>query len=207
MPKHPAQGSDHARPTHVPQAEGVLSPDAILVAEFEYIAQTAFQANEDRARVATFYLVTLGTLVAAILTTQTESLQDRYVYWAFAILFGVLTLASVLTLLQLARLRQAWFDSASAMNQIKGFYIERISQMQLQEAFRWRMGTLPDKFKPWSISSLLSVQVALLGGVTLGAAIVFAGLSYDCWLWGYGIAAGVVASVLQIVLYWWLLRS
>ena len=29
-----------------------LDPNEILVAEFEYIATTAFQANEDRARVS-----------------------------------------------------------------------------------------------------------------------------------------------------------
>jgi hypothetical protein len=189
------------------QAEESLSSDTILTAEFEYVAQTAFQANEDRARVATFYLVTLGTLVAAILTTQAESLQDRLVYWAFAVLFGVLTLASVLTLLQLARLRQAWFDSVSAMNQIKEFYIERVQQVQLEEAFRWRMNTLPDRFKPWSISSLLAIQVALLGGVTLGAAIVFAGLALSSWWWGSAIPLGLVGAALQIALYWWLLRS
>jgi hypothetical protein len=188
------------------QTEGPLDPDTILAAEFEYTAQTVFQANEDRARVTTFYLVTAGSLVAAILGTQAESVQGAFAYWAFAILFGVLTLASVLTLLQLARLRQAWFESALAMNQIKQFYIEQIQRVELVEAFRWRRSTLPAKFKLWSISSLLATQVSLLGGATFGAAVIFAGLAYDCWWWGYAITAGVITFVLQMMMYWRLLR-
>jgi len=42
----------------------------ILAEEFEYIASTAGQANEDRARVASFYLVAVGSLVAALFSTQ-----------------------------------------------------------------------------------------------------------------------------------------
>jgi hypothetical protein len=32
------------------------NPGKILIAENHYIAQTVFQANEDRARVASFYM-------------------------------------------------------------------------------------------------------------------------------------------------------
>ena len=44
-----------------------LDVNEILVAEFEYIATTAFQANGDRARVSNYYLMTAGAAVAAIL--------------------------------------------------------------------------------------------------------------------------------------------
>lgn len=206
MQDHRANRSQEVNSGGLDQATEPLSPDTILTAEFEYAAQTVFQANEDRARVTTFYLVTVGSLVAAILGTQAESIQDAYAYWAFAILFGVLTLASVLTLLQLARLRQAWFESALAMNQIKQFYMEHVQQVELVEAFRWRRSTLPAKFKPWSISSLLATQVSLLGGATLGAVIVFSGLACGCWWWGYAITAGVITSILQMIIYWRLLR-
>src|SRR5581483_5961210 len=100
-----------------------LTPDEILVAEFEYVKDTVFQANEDRARVTSFYLVTTGSLVAAILGSQVERLQDPQTYLAFSALFIVLSISGVLTLLQLVRLRQAWYDSVLALNQIKEFYI------------------------------------------------------------------------------------
>ena len=44
--------------------------DELLAAEYNYIAQTASQANEDRARVSSFYLVAVGSLVAGLLSTQ-----------------------------------------------------------------------------------------------------------------------------------------
>jgi len=44
-----------------------LDVNEILVGEFEYIAKTAFQANEDRAWVSNYYLMTAGAAVAAIL--------------------------------------------------------------------------------------------------------------------------------------------
>ena len=51
---------------------GPLDVNEILVAEFEYIAKTAFQANEDRARVSNYYLMTAGAAVAAILGAKIE---------------------------------------------------------------------------------------------------------------------------------------
>ena len=50
-----------------------LEPGEILLAEYGYIAQTAFQAGEDRARVTSFYLVSVGTLVAAFLSSQLQN--------------------------------------------------------------------------------------------------------------------------------------
>ena len=47
-----------------------LNVDEILKAEYEYIAATVFQANEDRSRVASFYFVSVGSLVAAILSAS-----------------------------------------------------------------------------------------------------------------------------------------
>ena len=49
-----------------------LDVNEILVAEFEYIAATAFQANEDRARVSNYYLMSAGAAVAAILGARIE---------------------------------------------------------------------------------------------------------------------------------------
>ncbi|MEO5887697.1 MAG: hypothetical protein ABIQ77_08545, partial [Anaerolineales bacterium] len=47
-----------------------LDFDELLAAEYDYIAQTASQAHEDRARVSSFYLIAVGSLVAALFSTQ-----------------------------------------------------------------------------------------------------------------------------------------
>jgi membrane protein YdbS with pleckstrin-like domain len=180
-----------------------VSPNVndILIAEFEYVAQTAFQANEDRARVTTLYLVTAGSLVAAILSSQVLDTVGSIIYFSFAALLTLLSIVSLLALLQLVRLRLAWFDSALAMNQIKDFYVRHTEGVNLQEAFRWSTETLPSKCRPWSVASLLAIQISLLGGATSGAAVLFMGLGLGHWWSGGAIIVGLVYFIIQITLY------
>src|SRR5512133_4017649 len=83
--------------------------DELLAAEFDYIAGTANQANEDRARVSSFYLIAVGSLVAALFGTQffdPNSLShSRTINLMFGGLFILLTLLGSTTIVQLARLR------------------------------------------------------------------------------------------------------
>ena len=184
-----------------------LSPDEILDSEFDYVAQTAFQAHEDRARVTTFYLVTVGSLVAAILSAELGTLDQPFTYAAFASLFVVLSLMGLLTLLQLVRLREAWFESVLAMNQIKDYYVKHFQEEGLEDAFRWRTQTIPARFKRWSVAYMLALQVAVLGGASLGAAVIFVSLAYDQLWWQWAIVAAVGFVVLQMLLHRWLLRD
>jgi hypothetical protein len=151
-----------------------LSSDEILKAEFNYIANTAFQANEDRARVASFYVVTFGSFIAALVSGQfdVKSEQQNWVYWGFFGLFMALALMGLLTVIQLARLRLAWFDSVDAMNRIKEYYIAHSSD--LADAFKWRNAQKPQKLKLNSVGFLLVLQVAILGGAAFGTGVFFA---------------------------------
>src|SRR5512135_339027 len=117
----------------------VLGDEELLRAELEYIVQTAFQANEDRARVSSFYLVAVGSLVAALFSTQLvdKNIDPRLIPWTFCALFFVLTVLGTLTILQLARLRATWHDSMLAMNQVKNYWIHQSADKHLQGAFRW----------------------------------------------------------------------
>lgn len=146
-------------------------PNQMLQAEFEYIANTAFQANEDRSRVTSFYFVSTGSLVAAILGSQFAEAQARGVSLAFAILFLVLTVMGGLTLAQLARLRAAWHESAEAMNAIKDFYIKE--NPEIADAFKWRIKSIPPTDKPYSIANLTAVEVTMLGALTTSACAYF----------------------------------
>ncbi len=184
-----------------------LNANDILCAEFAYISQTAFQANEDRARVTNFYLVTLGGLIAGLFGSQIQSLRAPEIYWAFAALFSVLFLTSILTLLQLIRLREAWFESARAMNQIKAYYQAALPGLDLPRAFRWQVTSLPARHKPWSVGYLLALQVAVLGGTSAGAAVIFAGLAGGLWLWGAAVAVALAGAAAQMALYWAILRE
>ena len=148
-----------------------LNNDEILKAEYNYIANTVFQANEDRSRVASFYFVTVGSLVAAILSTLFSANDLKNISLAFSGLFLVLTILGALTLAQLARLRAAWHESVQAMNEIKDFYIKH--NKEIEPAFKWRLKTLPPTDKPNSIANLLAFEVAFLSAITSAASIYF----------------------------------
>jgi len=157
-----------------------LNPDDLLKAEYEYIANTAFQANEDRARVSSFYFISVGSIMAAILGTQFAKDSLQSVALAFFILFAVMTGLGALTIAQLARLRAAWHESAQAMSQLKEFYLEQYPE--IRPAFKWGDDTIPKTNKPYSIANLIAVEVAMLGSLTAGVAIYFLFL----WLGGDG---------------------
>ncbi|MFZ5822378.1 MAG: hypothetical protein ACOYYJ_21010 [Chloroflexota bacterium] len=162
-----------------------LDSDEILRAEFDYIAHTAFQANEDRARVTSFYFVSVGSLVAAILGAQFAEDDLRGVSLAFSLLFVVLTALGGLTIAQLARLRAAWHESAEAMNKLKDFYIQQ--RPEIEPAFKWRLGSVPPTDKAYSIANLMAVEVSLLGALTSAAAVYFllnswGGVAWWGWL-------------------------
>jgi len=146
----------------------------MLQKEFDYISQTAFQANEDRSRYTSFYLVSTGSLIAAIIGTQLEG-ESKTVSLAFFVLFLVLTSMGAITLAQLARLRTAWRESVVAMNYIKDFYIKQ--NKEIEEAFRWRTASIPNANKPGSIANLTALEVVLLSALTAGASLYFL-LSY-----------------------------
>ncbi len=165
--------------------------DEILKAEYNYIANTVFQANEDRSRVASFYFVTVGSLVAAILGTifSTENIKNFAL--AFSGLFVTLTILGALTLAQLARLRAAWHESVQAMNQIKDYYIK--NNKEIEPAFKWREHSIPPTDKPLSIANLLAVEVSTLSAITSASALYFLFLKFgDIAWWGWILLAAAL---------------
>jgi hypothetical protein len=194
----------------MPDKNSPTLPDEFLSSEFEYIANSAFQANEDRSKAASFFLVSVGSLVAAIFGAQQLSGLDEIplaAYRALAGLFLILTALGTLTVAQLASLRAAWYESALAMNQIKDFYAAHYQG--LEQAFRWRTVTLPKKYKTDSISYYTALEVSLLSAVTFGASAFFfqAGIPYTRCLWAFTLSAGALAFLAQLLLYKHLLNK
>lgn len=178
--------------------------DELLAAEFDYIAQTALQANEDRARVASFYLIAVGSLVATMFGTQffQPNFFTPTVNLMISGLFILLTLLGTSTIMQLARLRGAWYESARAMNQLKDYMIAENGS--LDNAFRWKTSTLPEKYKTSSVSYYQAVEVALISGLMLGAAVFFiqqAFLPTVLWHWIIAVLMGALTIYLQLRLY------
>jgi len=183
--------------------------DDLLAAEFNYIAQTATQANEDRARVSSFYLIAVGSLIAALFGTQLfdPEMFTQTITLMFSGVFILLTLLGASTVMQLAQLRAAWYESAKAMNQLKDFAIEQ--KPELANAFRWTTKTIPDKYKKGSVSYYQALEVSMIGGLMFGAAMYFLQQAFvlpPLFIWVTSILLGGIAIFLQMTLYKRLLK-
>jgi len=177
--------------------------EGIVAEEYQYIAQTAFQAQEDRARVTTFYLVSVGSLIGAFFGTTPNT--EKSTFLIFASLFLFLSYFGIITLRQLIQLRLSWFESARAMNQIKDFLIKQ--NKDLNKAFRWQEKSLPDPYKPKSVAYYLAQQVAMIGAVTFGTMIFYATLAFNNNLQNGSIPiagaiiGGIIFLIFQMNLY------
>jgi hypothetical protein len=181
-----------------------IPTDEFLTKEYEYIAQTAAQANEDRARVSSFYLIAVGSLIATIFGTQFFDLDffTQSIKFMFSGIFLLLTLMGTSTIVQLARLRAAWYESMLAMNQLKEFMISQ--NKEAAKAFRWTSRTLPPKYKRSSISFYQAREAAVLSGVTFTASVHFAqyALGLNSWVnWSVSAVGGIIVVFLQLAVY------
>lgn len=183
--------------------------DELLAAEFNYIAQTAIQSNEDRARVSSFYLIAVGSLVAAMFGAQyiDTALLSMDPNLIFSGLFALLTLLGTSTIMQLARLRAAWHESALAMDQIKDYMLSHNETLDV--AIRWKTNTLPPKYKKDSISYYQAMEVALISGLMSGATILFLQRSFlaiGVLHWILAIVIGCATIFVQRFIYRWALK-
>jgi hypothetical protein len=178
--------------------------DELLAAEFNYIAQTAAQAFEDRARISSFYLIAVGSLIAALFGTQLFDPEKftQAVKLMFSGLFLFLTLLGTSTVMQLAQLRSAWYESMMAMNQLKDFAIKQ--SPELADAFRWKTSTLPAKYKKGSVSTYQALEVSLIGGLMFAASIFFLQQAFfpvTVITWLIGALSGALAVYTQMTIY------
>jgi hypothetical protein len=182
------------------EASQLLNPNEILMREFEYAAQTASQANEDRARLFLYYLATAGTLVATVVAVDLTG--DQGLLLVFALLFAGLSVLGIVSFLQLIKLRLAWTESARAMCQIKEFYIRAYGPIRLKDAFRWRMATIPAASRKWTVAFLMAVVTALLGSACVGAAVLLAGWGWRGRPWSVpGAVTALLAFAGQLILW------
>ncbi len=182
----------------------IVELDELLAAEFSYIAQTATQAFEDRSRVSSFYMIAVGSLIVTLFGTQFFDAGEltQNIKLMFSGVFLLLTLLGLSTVLQLARLRSAWYESMMAMNQIKDFAMKQ--NPELAEAFRWKTSTLPAKYKRGSVSSNQALEVSLIGGLMFGATTHFLQYAYfpiNILTWIVSFIMGILAVAAQMAFY------
>lgn len=139
-----------------------------LIAEYNYLSQNAFAANEDRIKVFNYYLAAVGTLIASGIVFDLNSARELAILGYVFIVLGILGIISIFTLL---RLRSAWTESVMAMNQIKQYVIQNSKSKNLASAFRWGTHTIPNTRKLWSVAYLTLVTIALVSSISISIGI------------------------------------
>jgi ADP-ribose pyrophosphatase len=211
-PTNPPFGSDDAG------GDGsALRLETILGQEFNYANVTAYQANEDRARIFSLYLTLVGVLATALGVAFQFGAQNNaqikgiFPAIAFLLVFLAGALGSVF-FLQIIHLRRAWRESVLTMNRIKEYYIRSLlpNIPDAIDAFRWRTATIPTGERFGSIPFLISFTVAVLGSLSYGAATVIGLLALDSLGGlpyigkppeGADILAGAVVTLLSLLLH------
>lgn len=188
--------------------EYTVNVSDVLLADFAYIAQTAAQANEDRASVTTFYLLSIASVLATVFASQSGNTDPGRTALAFTVVFGALGILGIFTLLQLARLRAAWFSSIYAMNAIKEFSLENSDRKLDDNPFPWSNHNMPKRFEPKSVAAFLALQVLIMASIMFGACLFHAGQLWNngqAWL-GLSIIGGLCWWLFGIVGYLWALQ-
>lgn len=172
--------------------------DKILLAEFEYLANAAQQANEDRAKVIQYYVISLGSLAGSVVSLR--EVPPAYLPWAYggvAIIFLVLTVFGIITVRQLISLRLAWLEYSLSMDKIKEYYIDRFPKADLPQVMRLRASKLPLAYQAASISHLLALATFFLNALSLVIAAVFWQLAiFNCLKFSAVTISGLVLAVL-----------
>lgn len=173
----PFREDDVAAGTSTGRFDPTLKLENMLLEEYGYASQTAYQAMEDRARTFNLYLLIVGVLVSGL--GAVYQLQDKVHAYsqplAIALLLAV-GIMGVFFFLQLIRLRQAHRESLVAMNAVKEYYIKhfRAEFPRVEAAFRWRLSTIPSGERVGSITFIICSVIAMLGSLCFGAAAIIA---------------------------------
>ncbi len=154
---------------------------SIMLKEFGYIQETAKQAMDDRHSMINFFLIITGAIVSFI--------GSRFLDMDFADLAGIkgsflvglaifLNVIGWLYFMHMIRLRQAWWGSAEAMNQIKEFFIVngRVPDDIARSAFLWEKRSIPS---PGKKSNVFYYSTMLISFIS--SALFF----FASWLVGY----------------------
>ena len=110
-----------------------------------------------------FYLLVAGVLVSGVVAVLSR--ETKLPIAAGTMLLWLLCGIGWLYFLKIIRLRQAWHDSARAMNQIKDFYFHHAEGFEaetLRQAFRWKTQTLPPPDKPWTVFFYSAMLIGFL---------------------------------------------
>ena len=164
----------HSQTTPPPQkipGRNTLEGSDILGLEFEYARTSASGAMQDRHHMMHYYLLVFGIVISgvvAILKTDGSLLDCIEKETIATMLLWLLCGVGWFYFLAVVRLRQAWYDSARAMNQIKEFYIQHTKEFDadvFRDVFLWQTQTLPAANRTWTLNFNTATLIGFLDSV------------------------------------------
>jgi len=196
--------------TPIAPSKQTLDASDILGWEFEYARTTASEAMQERHTIMNFYLLVVAAATSGIVAVLSKDSGLPPV--AGTVLLWMVCGIGWVYFLMIIRLRQAWYGSAQAMNQIKEFYIQNAQNFDpdtFRKAFLFRTNTVPRPDKPWTIYFYSATLIGFLDSV----ALVMGGLLLDLkaaqssprMVVGLGIF-GILFFAFHVRLYFALLR-
>jgi len=196
--------------------DGALKLDGLLLEEFNYAGNSAYQAMEDRARMFNLYLVIIGVLASGLVAIYQLTALKAFTQPLTVLLLVLGGIVGVVFFVQLIRLRQAHQDSIITMNMIKEYYLGRFTDdnPHIGHVFNWRLAGMKAGERLGSVTFLVCFTVAFLGGLAFAAAVFVGYLlatgapSSDPFTpeayfpaGGIALAVLVVAILLQVIYY------
>jgi hypothetical protein len=157
-----------------PVTNAPLSLSTVLEQEFEYIKETASQAMNDRHTMVNYFLLSAGVVLAGIgvMVSKEGGSEFRYRYETIVALSLLFNTVGWVYFMQVVRLRQAWCESARAMNHLKQFFAKHCEYPPevAKSAFRWNIESIPPAAKKMTVFYFSALLISLLSA----AAIVLA---------------------------------
>jgi hypothetical protein len=165
----PAPGDGEPRPRLDPS----LRVENILLKEFDYAGLTAYQVYENRERIFNFYFTIMGALLSGLGALYQISRNTSADWRPLAV--GLLIAGGLLSSIfyvRLIHLRQSLRESIITTYVIKEFYIQQFMEdiPNIEQAFRWRLATIPSGERPSSDTSFVLYPIAVLCSVAFGVA-------------------------------------
>ncbi len=212
MPGEPDDGTPR------PRLDTSLRVESILLKEFDYAGLTAYQVYENRERIFNFYFTLIGALLSGLGALYQLSRNTNTDWRPLAV--GLLVAAGLLSAIfyvRLIHLRQSLRENIITTYVIKEFYIQQFVEdiPNIEQAFRWRLATIPSGERPSSDTSFVLYPIAVLCGIAFGVAGLLGdqlrlethGAALLSWLpaaqepWVIGALAVALVSLVEWVFY------
>ncbi len=148
----------------------------ILLKEFEYVQETAAQAMSDRLTLVNYFLLSAGVVIAGfgLMVSAEGGANFAYRYEVVIALSLLFNAVGWVYFMQIVRLRQAWCDSARAMNHLKVLFAShcKFPLETAKASFRWNIESIPRAEKKMTVFYLSALLISLVNATAIGLASI-----------------------------------